>query len=54
MRAQVVEGTERERAWTIVCDNYSGYATYQRRASGRQIPIIALASREATPPATTP
>jgi deazaflavin-dependent oxidoreductase (nitroreductase family) len=47
MHARIVDGTERERAWEIVCDNYSGYATYQRRASGRPIPIIALIPRDA-------
>ncbi len=46
MRARIVEGAERERAWAIVCDNYSGYATYQRRASGRSIPIITLVRRQ--------
>src|SRR3954466_500402 len=42
MHARIVEGTERERAWAIVCDNYTGYAAYQRRAPGRPIPIVAL------------
>jgi deazaflavin-dependent oxidoreductase (nitroreductase family) len=51
MRARIVEGAQRERAWAIVCDNYSGYATYQRRASGRPIPIIALVPRDAGSPA---
>jgi deazaflavin-dependent oxidoreductase (nitroreductase family) len=46
MRAEVVaEGEERERLWRTVCDNYSGYATYQRRAGGRVIPVIALQPR---------
>lgn len=48
MRARIVEGSERERAWTIVCDNYSGYATYQQRASGRAIPVVALVPRRRT------
>jgi deazaflavin-dependent oxidoreductase (nitroreductase family) len=46
MRAEVVEGDERESLWTIVCDNYSGYATYQRRAPGRFIPLVALTPRD--------
>ena len=37
MLARVVAGDERERLWGIVCDNYSGYATYQRRAGAREI-----------------
>ena len=44
MRARVPDGDERERLWSIVCDNYSGYATYQRRTSGRLIPVVALRS----------
>jgi deazaflavin-dependent oxidoreductase (nitroreductase family) len=42
MRAEIVEGDERESLWTIVCDNYTGYATYQRRAPNRVIPLVAL------------
>jgi deazaflavin-dependent oxidoreductase (nitroreductase family) len=46
MRARVAEGAERERLWSIACDNYSGYATYQRRAPGRAIPVVALTPRD--------
>src|SRR4051794_28545696 len=42
MRARVAEGEERERLWAMACDNYSGYATYQRRAGGRLIPVVVL------------
>lgn len=46
MRAPIAaEGEERERLWQMVCDNYTGYATYQRRARGRVIPVIALQPR---------
>jgi deazaflavin-dependent oxidoreductase (nitroreductase family) len=45
MRATVAEGAERDRLWEIVCDNYSGYATYQQRAGDRIIPIVALTPR---------
>jgi deazaflavin-dependent oxidoreductase (nitroreductase family) len=46
MRAEIAaDGAERERLWRIVCDNYSGYATYQRRAGGRVIPVVALQPR---------
>lgn len=43
MRAEIVAGgEERERLWRIVCDNYSGYATYQQRAGDRVIPVVVL------------
>lgn len=46
MRAEIIaEGAEHERLWQIVCDNYSGYATYQRRAGNRVIPVVALRLR---------
>jgi deazaflavin-dependent oxidoreductase (nitroreductase family) len=45
MRARVAEGAERERLWTMVCDHYTGYATYQRRAGDRVIPVVALEPR---------
>lgn len=46
MQAEIAaEGTERERLWRIVCDNYSGYATYQLRAGSRVIPVVALRPR---------
>jgi hypothetical protein len=46
MRAEIAaEGEEREGQWRIVCDNYSGYATYQRRAGSRVIPVVALRPR---------
>jgi deazaflavin-dependent oxidoreductase (nitroreductase family) len=45
MRAAIAEGAQRERLWRTVCDNYSGYATYQRRAGGRVIPVVALQPR---------
>jgi len=45
MRAEIASGAARERFWHVVCDNYSGYATYQRRAGHRLIPVVALAPR---------
>ena len=45
MRAAILEGDERTRAWDIVCDNYNGFATYQRRAGDRVIPLVALTRR---------
>jgi deazaflavin-dependent oxidoreductase (nitroreductase family) len=46
MRAEIAaEGEDRERLWRIVCDNYTGYATYQRRAGRRVIPVVVLRPR---------
>jgi len=45
MRASIAEGEERDRLWAVVCDNYSGYAAYQRRAGSRVIPVVALTPR---------
>src|SRR3954452_17059978 len=45
MRARVAEGEERERLWAMACDHYSGYATYQRRAPNRVIPVVVLQPR---------
>jgi len=45
MRAEITTGAERDRFWNVVCDNYSGYATYQRRAGDRIIPVVAVAPR---------
>jgi deazaflavin-dependent oxidoreductase (nitroreductase family) len=47
MRAHIAEGDEREALWAMACDNYSGYATYQRRAGARLIPVVALRPRQA-------
>lgn len=43
--ARTLEGAERERAWFAVCERYSGYAAYQRRAGSREIPVVALEPR---------
>ncbi len=45
MHARIAEGEERGRLWAIACDNYSGYATYQRRAADRVIPVVVLQPR---------
>ncbi len=45
MRAEIATGADRDRFWDVVCDNYSGYATYQRRAGHRLIPVVALTPR---------
>lgn len=41
-RARTLEGAERDRAWRLACDRYSGYLAYQRRAGDRLIPVVAL------------
>ena len=40
--AREADGTERERLWDEAVDYYAGYADYQRRAGGRQIPVVVL------------
>ena len=40
--ARELQGDERERAWAIVTDVYTGYDTYQARTGGRVIPVLAL------------
>jgi deazaflavin-dependent oxidoreductase (nitroreductase family) len=45
MRARIAQGEERDRLWAMVCDHYTGYATYQRRAGDRLIPVVALTPR---------
>jgi deazaflavin-dependent oxidoreductase (nitroreductase family) len=42
MRAEIADGADRDRLWEVVCDNYTGYATYQRRAGDRVIPVVVL------------
>jgi deazaflavin-dependent oxidoreductase (nitroreductase family) len=41
-RARTAESPERERTWGLVCDRYSGYVVYQRRAGPRVIPVVVL------------
>lgn len=45
MRARIAEGADRDRLWALACDNYTGYATYQRRAGDRVIPVVTLEPR---------
>jgi deazaflavin-dependent oxidoreductase (nitroreductase family) len=47
--ARTLEGAEREGAWELACDKYAGYSVYQRRAAGRQIPVVALEPAGASP-----
>jgi deazaflavin-dependent oxidoreductase (nitroreductase family) len=50
VRAREADGAERDRLWAMVCDNYSGYATYQRRAGDRVIPVVVLEPRDGAGP----
>jgi deazaflavin-dependent oxidoreductase (nitroreductase family) len=43
--AHGAEGPERARAWFIANERYAGYAVYQRRTEGREIPVIVLEPR---------
>lgn len=45
MRARIPDGEERAELFRIACDNYSGFATYQRRAGARVIPVVELTPR---------
>ncbi len=46
--AHEATGKERERLWTMACDDYSGYVIYQKRAGDRQIPVMVLTPQRAT------
>jgi len=41
-RARVAQGAERERLWKIATTLNPGYDIYAKRASNRQIPVVAL------------
>ena len=43
--AREAEGDERERLWRAACGMYPGYATYQRRAGARRIPVVVCSRR---------
>jgi deazaflavin-dependent oxidoreductase (nitroreductase family) len=40
--ARETEGIERDRLWRAALRIYPGYATYERRAAPRRIPIVVL------------
>jgi deazaflavin-dependent oxidoreductase (nitroreductase family) len=41
-RARTATDEERPRMWELVTRRYAGYATYQRRAGSREIPVVVL------------
>jgi deazaflavin-dependent oxidoreductase (nitroreductase family) len=47
--AREAHGVERSRLWARAVELYPGYATYERRAAGREIPVMVLARVGAAP-----
>jgi F420H(2)-dependent quinone reductase len=45
VHAHVATAEERERLWPMVVATYRGYATYQARSQGREIPLVILEPR---------
>ena len=45
VRARVATPEERERLWPRADEAYGGYADYQRRSRGREIPLVILEPR---------
>jgi deazaflavin-dependent oxidoreductase (nitroreductase family) len=45
VRARVAEGDERERIWSAQKTNSPGFAEYEEKARGREIPVVVLTER---------
>jgi F420H(2)-dependent quinone reductase len=45
VHARVANAEERERLWPEAVRSYRGYADYQRRSKGREIPLVILEPR---------
>jgi deazaflavin-dependent oxidoreductase (nitroreductase family) len=45
VRARVANPEERKRLWPRAVETYSGYAGYQARSKGREIPLVILERR---------
>ncbi len=45
VRARVARAEERERLWPMAVKSYNGYADYQARSKGREIPLVILEPR---------
>lgn len=45
VHARVATPEERERVWPMVVETYHGYANYQARSGGREIPVVILEPR---------
>jgi deazaflavin-dependent oxidoreductase (nitroreductase family) len=46
-RAREVKGNARKRLWNLATGFYPGFATYQKRAGDRRIPVIVCAPEDA-------
>lgn len=47
VHARVATPEERERLWPKAVESYHGYADYQKRSKGREIPLVVLEPRKA-------
>jgi F420H(2)-dependent quinone reductase len=45
VHARVANAEERKRLWPVALKQYSGYADYQARSKGREIPLVILEPR---------
>jgi deazaflavin-dependent oxidoreductase (nitroreductase family) len=45
VRARVAEGDEREQIWSSQKTNSPGFAEYEEKARGREIPVVVLTER---------
>ncbi len=45
VHARVANAAERERLWPLALRTYRGYADYQARSKGREIPLVILKPR---------
>jgi len=45
VHARVAKPEERERLWPVAVKSYHGYADYQARSKGREIPLVILEPR---------
>jgi deazaflavin-dependent oxidoreductase (nitroreductase family) len=45
VHARVADAGERERLWPVIVKSYHGYADYQARSKGREIPLVILERR---------
>ena len=48
VHARLATPTERKRLWPIAVGTYSGYADYQARSRGREIPLVILEPRSSS------
>jgi len=46
VHARVATAEERERLWPVAIEAYHGYADYQARSKGREIPLVVLEPRK--------